>query len=107
MKVRRAKQFWLRWLAFAGVFNVVFLAGYNVPWQWFSLKGQWPTDIMQRSYFTNGVCVEGTSYACPGPNVPIALGSHSLRVSPDGRLIVPKGTTIPSVVEYKLGGSQR
>jgi hypothetical protein len=25
------------------------------------------------TYLTNGMCGEGTEYACPGPNVPIPL----------------------------------
>jgi hypothetical protein len=99
VKVGGAGKFWLRWLAFAGVFNVVFLAGYNIPWQWFSLNTTgWPKDIQQRSYFTNGVCGDGTTYACPSRDVPLNKGTRSLRVGPDGRLIVPAGAKVPTVV---------
>jgi hypothetical protein len=104
LNLRSGQKFVLRFLAFAGVFNVVFLAGYNVPWQWFSLKGEWPRDIQERSYFTNGVCGDGTAYARPDGRIPMVKGSSSLRVGPDGSLTVPEGTTPPAVVPLRTVG---
>jgi hypothetical protein len=56
----------------------------------------WPQDVQKRSYFTSGVCGPGTDVACPDPRVPFPRGESSLRVAPDGSLVVPNGTTPPT-----------
>ena len=86
MRVTGGRLTAVRGLALVGLLNVVFLAVYNIPAQFFGLHADtWPTDITTRSYFTNGLCGEGTTYACPGPGVPIPRrGSRHL--TPDGSL---------------------
>ena len=101
LQVRSAQKVAIRFLAFAGIFNVVFLAGYNIPWQWFSLQGEWPKDIMERSYFTNGVCGDGTTYACPTHEIPMNKGDRSVRIAPDGTLVIPPGVTPPQNIKHK------
>jgi hypothetical protein len=81
----------LRFLAILGVTNVIFL-GFNLGWVFVGglNVGRWPRDVQQRSYFTNGLCGEGTSYACPGPNVP-HFRRGSLTIDPEGNVVVPPG----------------
>ncbi|MEX2195953.1 MAG: spirocyclase AveC family protein [Thermoleophilaceae bacterium] len=78
----------LRFLAVTGICNVIFLIGYNIPAQWIGTHANWIDDVVERSYFTNGICGPGTAYACPGPGVPIAR-PDSAHLDPDRRLVSP------------------
>jgi hypothetical protein len=80
---------WLRFFAIAGFLNVTMVL-YSVIWAIFGLySSPWPEDITKRSYLTNTLCGAGTSYACPGPRIPIPR-RESVHVSPDGRLVEPE-----------------
>lgn len=75
----------LRLLALAGACNaILFLYSVlvAVPGIYAS---PWPEDVLTRSYLTHGLCGPGTSYACPGPGVPIAR-PDSAHLRPDGTL---------------------
>ena len=65
----------LRFLAIAGIFNVIALCTYYLPIGLISgLYGDtWPDDIVNRSYFTNQLCGPGTEYACPQTDNPIPV----------------------------------
>lgn len=77
---------WLRFLALVGATNVLYL-WCNVGWQVFSLHSDpWPKDITSRSYMTDQLCGPGTTYACPGPAVPVNR-PDSDHVGPDGELV--------------------
>jgi hypothetical protein len=79
----------LRLLALIGVCNAVFAVVYIVPSQFFALHaGAWPKDIVDRSYLTDGLCGPGTTYACPGSDVPIPR-PRSSHLGPDGNLVPP------------------
>ena len=79
----------------------------TVPWNWMALhQSEWPEDIQKRTYFTQGLCGEDTSYACAGPDKPIPTGNDSIHLGPDGSLVVPEGTEIkktPPVDRGPLG----
>ena len=63
----------LRFLALVGVCNVMLYFCYNLPMGLVGMQADpWPKDVLRRSYFTNGICGPGTSYACPGPDDPLA-----------------------------------
>lgn len=77
----------VRTLALVGAFNLAYLV-FAVGWIWISVyQSPWPDDIVNRSYL-NGLCGEGTAYACPGPAVPI--------FRPDSAYITPKGDLAPA-----------
>jgi hypothetical protein len=79
----------LRFFALLGVCNVIFLGLYNVPMQWFGVRTTAPVeDILDRSYIMNGVCGQGTSFACPGADIPIPRPGSQV-VDPSGRLVEP------------------
>lgn len=91
----------LRFLALVGVLNVIYLGGYILPMQFFELKaGAWPADTQSRSYFTNGMCGDGTSFACGVDNGPIPTGTGSIHLDPNGSLVVPPGATLPVLVRH-------
>lgn len=96
----KGKQ-WLRFLAIAGVLNLAFVCFYNIPVAIINslYAHSWPADIQKRSYFTQGMCGEGTQYACPGPSNPLNR-KDSVHVSPTGELVVPPGRTFPPPVPY-------
>ncbi|MGH2555197.1 MAG: spirocyclase AveC family protein [Actinomycetota bacterium] len=82
----------LRILAVAGFFNMVVFF-YNVAFGSMALQPQWrwAQDVVDRSYFRNNLCGEGTPYACPGWDLPLPRGNHGSHVDPDGKLVVPPG----------------
>lgn len=74
-----------RWLALCGVVTVGYVAFYNLPLQWVGTHASWVKDVVDRSYFTDGICGPGTGYACPGTRVPIPR-MHSAHLDPSGHL---------------------
>jgi hypothetical protein len=79
----------LRFLALLGVCNVIYLGLYNVPMQWFGVRTKAPVpDVLNRSYILNGICGPGTTFSCPGGDIPIPRPG-SRHVDPTGRLVGP------------------
>lgn len=77
----------LRFFALYGVINVAFVLFYVIPTNAIAMNGDsWPEDTLRRSYFTNGICGAGTTYACPGQGVPIHREKSS-HVDPQGNLV--------------------
>jgi hypothetical protein len=92
---------WLRFFAVSGAVTAIFFVFYHIPNALIAQRGDaWPQDVQQRSYFTSGVCGAGTDVACPDPRVPFPRGDSSLRIAPDGTLVVPKGTTPPRLIPW-------
>lgn len=77
----------LRFFALYGVVNVIFVLAYVIPTNFIAMNGDtWPQDTLKRSYFTNGICGDGTDYACPGQGVPIPRPKSS-HVDNQGKLV--------------------
>jgi hypothetical protein len=77
----------VRFLALLGAANVVMLGLFMIPMQWFALHaGAWPQDIVDRSYLSNNMCGPRTTYACPGPDVPINRPGSD-HVDPAGEVV--------------------
>ena len=93
-----------RFLAIFAACSMIFFCLYNVPVQFFALHADpWPEDIQKRSYFTMGVCGEGTGRLCPHPALPIDQGEASIYVDPDGNVVIPEGTELPKIVPFERG----
>lgn len=88
----------VRFLAvFAGV-SACFFFLYNVPAQWIGMHSDpWPEDHMKRSYLTGGICGDGTDIPCPNPVLPIPT-KRSGFINTDGKLVLPEGAQLPTVV---------
>lgn len=86
--------------------NVLVMCCYNIPNGIIGAHSTaWPRDIQDRSYFTAGMCGQGTGRACPGPAVPLARGNTSPYVTTRGTLGIPPGVKIPPLVPFvKHGG---
>jgi hypothetical protein len=94
LRVTGWKRTGVRLLGLIGALNLLFMITYNLPAQYFGVhQGAWPKSIVSKSYLTDGLCGPGTSYACPGPLIPIAHPG-SAHVDPSGNLVVPSGKTL-------------
>jgi hypothetical protein len=84
------KKTLLRFLALVGFINLVF-AGYNLAYGLVSMQPgmRWIGDVQNRSYLTDQLCGRGTTYACPGAELPLPRGDHAIHVGPDGVLVIP------------------
>ena len=92
----------MRCLAVVGAANTILFAAYNIPMNYLAIIGPgWAPAVLEKSYFTNGVCGDGSSYACPGGAVPMAVGKYQIHLGPDGRLVVPEGSSLPRLVKSK------
>jgi hypothetical protein len=93
----------LRFFALAGILNITFLVGYNVPVQFFQLHAdEWPQAIQERSYLTTGICGAGTNYTCGGTGTPIPRAGTAISIDPNGKTIVPEGTEMPTAVPFRI-----
>jgi hypothetical protein len=99
----------VRALATIAAVQGMFFITYNVPNFWVGMHSTaWPADVQKRSYFTSGICGEGTDRACPGPAVPLNRNDNSNPVrggapyvAPGGTLVVPPDTHVPNVVPFE------
>jgi hypothetical protein len=90
-----------RFLAVFAVISLIFFLGYNVPTQWVGTHAEaWPEDVQKRSYFTVGICGEGTGRLCPNPVLPIE-GKDSAYIDPDGKVVLPEGMELPKIVPFE------
>lgn len=81
----------LRFLAILGFCQAMFLV-YCVGMNFFGIRADnFPDDVLQRSYFTTGICGAGTQQACPGPQVPLPVGPGSVHLTPGGGIVAPRG----------------
>ena len=83
-----AQKAGVRFVAFAGFANLMLLS-YNVLFSLTTLYPgfTWSEDIVQRrSYLRDDICGAGTTYACPGKDIPIPRRG-GLHVSPEGTLV--------------------
>lgn len=91
----------MRCLAIIGACQMMLFVTYNIPMNFLALLGPgWSPKVLEQSYFTNGVCGDGSDYACPGGYVP-APGKHQIHLAPDGRLVVPEGSSLPQLVKSR------
>jgi hypothetical protein len=86
----------LRFFALYGVISLIFVFFYIVPSNVIAINGgSWPDDTLQRSYFTDFICGDGTAYAWPGAGIPIARTGSSH--------VDPQGNLVPGSVRQKAG----
>jgi hypothetical protein len=92
----------VRFLALYGILNALFFFAYNLPIQLFTLhSGAWPKSIVEKSYFTNGICGPEMNILCPGgPHEPIVTRG-SAQLTQDGKLVYPTGVQPPLPVKLR------
>ncbi|MBA3037958.1 MAG: spirocyclase, AveC family [Desulfobacterium sp.] len=73
MVISDVKKQLVRCLALIGATQCIFLFTYNIPIAAYmgSNPGVWPTDVISRPYWNDGLCGAGTDRLCPGPGVPL------------------------------------
>ena len=91
-----------RFLAIFAAVSLFFFVFYTIPAQWLAMHADpWPEDIQKRSYFTMGICGEGTGRLCPHPSLPIDQGVTSAYIGPDGAVVLPAGTDLPKIIPFE------
>jgi hypothetical protein len=94
------KKFVIRVLAMTAVVQGLMFVFYNVPNFWVGThSAEWPKDVQERSYFTSGLCGEGTDRACPGPSVPLDKPGSG-HVGTNGQF-VPGDIAVPPQIPFK------
>ncbi len=100
VKGKGGKQLVIRVMAVTAALQVGMLVTYTIPCIWVGQHSTaWPADLQKRSYFTDGICGDGTDRACPAPNVPINTRS-SINVTPGGGSVNNTGTTVPGIIPF-------
>jgi hypothetical protein len=94
----------MRFLAMLAAAQACLFVFYHLPQGIIASRmTEWPADIQKRSYLTNHICGDGTDYACGGPAVPMPRPG-SVHLDPEGRLVVPDGTKLPTAVPFEDTG---
>ncbi|HEY9312482.1 spirocyclase AveC family protein [Williamsia sp.] len=97
------KQQIIRFLAIFAACSSLFFVFYNLPAQWFAMHADpWPQDVQERSYFTAGICGEGTDRPCPDPALPMP-SKESGYINQEGQLVLPDGLQLPTVYPLDRG----
>lgn len=88
---------WMRFFAYSGCINTTLLCVLSYPLTIFQLSTDpWPAEIQKRSYFTNGICGEGTTYICGGRDGGRPRADpNAIRLGPNGEVVVPPGAKLP------------
>jgi Spirocyclase AveC-like len=98
LPISDGKRHVLRFFAIFGVFNALAIISIVPLWWTASHAAPWPKDILERSYFTNGVCGPGSDVACPGGVIPPQI-RDKVQIAPDNSIVVPSGQTLPTPVQ--------
>lgn len=102
LTVKPAIKTTMRTLAVIGAANTILFVTYNIPMNYLALIGPgWAPAVLEKSYFTNGVCGDGSDYYCPGGVVPLPVGKHQIHLGPDGSLVIPEGVELPKYIKSK------
>ena len=104
-----ARKNTLRALAVVAFMQVAMFVGYTVPNTFIGLNSTaWPDDLQERSYFTQGICGDGTDRLCPGPGVANQRNGAGY-VNAEGGVTVPSadaeppGVARPGIVPFDIG----
>ena len=103
LKISQRRKTLLRFLALVGATQMIMLIGYNVPVAGFigSHSATWPKSIQERSYFTSGICGQGTGRLCPNSTLPNPRGSHGIYIGANGKIIIPPGLHLPRIIPFQ------
>ena len=103
LNISQRRKSLLRFLALVGAVQTVMLLGYNIPVATLigAHSGTWPRSIQERSYFTSGICGQGTGRLCPDTSLPNTRGSDGIYIGANGRIVIPPGVHLPRIVPFK------
>lgn len=89
----------VRFFAIYGLLISMGLLASSQYWWTSQHEGPWPKDILERSYFMNGICGPGSDVACPGGVIPVTQRGTA-HLSPNNTVVVPSGKSLPEPVPF-------
>jgi hypothetical protein len=108
LRMSAAKQTVVRALAVLAGVHVALFVTYTIPNTWIGMHSkEWQQDLLERSYFTDGLCGAGTDRACPGPGVPLNRndntdsGKGSVYITPGGKAVIPENSELPKTYPFR------
>jgi hypothetical protein len=108
LRMSEGKQTVVRALAVIAGVHVALILFYTLPNTWIGMHSkEWQQDLLDRSYFTDGLCGAGTDRACPGPGIPLSRNDNtasdkgSVYITPDGKAVIPKNTELPKTYPFR------
>jgi Spirocyclase AveC-like len=100
LRLSAGKEAGLRFLAVAGIANLLFFGLYNVPVAAIVAHGAaWPKDEQKRSYLTNYICGAGSDRLCPDAHMPLRR-PDGIYINAAGQVVIPKGMHLPRQVPF-------
>ena len=100
VRVGERRKTTLRFLALVGVLNVIYLVGYIIPMEFLrsrAVRGRRRPRAGRTSPTASAVRARPSCGVADGP---IPTGTNSIHLDPNGRLIVPQGATLPTLVRH-------
>jgi Spirocyclase AveC-like len=108
LRMSGGKKTVVRALAVLAGVHVALFVTYTVPNTWIGMHSkEWQQDLLDRSYFTDGLCGARTDRACPGPGVPLSRndntdsGKGSVYITPDGKAVIPENSELPKIYPFR------
>lgn len=99
--ISMAGKQWMRFFALSGAMNVAFFFLFSVPHILINLQADaWPKAIQELSWYTHGLCGEGTPNACGGKNIATPR-REAINIGPDGAMTMPPNAIVPKLVPFK------
>jgi len=101
------RKLMLRFLALFAGCHLIYLFVLNIPVALIvgAHPGAWPADLQRRSYLMGGICGDGTTIACPGPDIPLRHGESTIHLGPNGTLVIPDGASLPQLIPFTRASS--
>jgi hypothetical protein len=105
LRISNGRKHVLRFLAMVAYMSLIVLVAYHLGSTFFGANStEWSAEFQKRSYLTNHLCGDETTWACPSPNLPnprsggqaTHVGPNGEIYGPDDKLLAPAGT-IPGV----------
>jgi Spirocyclase AveC-like len=99
LRVQPWQRSLVRFLAISGLFQLMGLMACTQYWWTSQHELPWPKGVLERSYFTNGLCGPDTDVACPGGVIPVTQRGTA-HLSPNNTVVVPSGKSLPEPVPF-------
>lgn len=96
------KKIGLRLLALIAGVQVLYFFSFTLPTSyWGAHSEDWPEQVQNLSYFTDGICGAGTTRLCPSESLPINRGNKSGWIGPGGKFLTREEAKKTAPIPFK------